>query len=196
MLGYDSVPGRARRRSRSSESDVGWRGFVGNVVRDRRVRQHEIALRSREGSAVHVLVSANGIFSERGQLATIRGQLYDLTPHKQLEEQLSQSQKMEAVGRLAGGIAHDFNNLLMVIGGQTGRLLEQLPEAHALRRNAEAIAAAADRAAGLTQQLLAFSRRQVSRPSLSLNGVRTSTACSARDRRASPASVAVEGIEA
>ena len=93
---------------------------------------------------MHVLVSATGIFSERGQLATIRGQLYDLTAHKQLEEQLSQSQKMEAVGRLAGGIAHDFNNLLMVIGGQTGRLLEQLPEAHALRRNAEAIAAAAD----------------------------------------------------
>ena len=122
---------------------------------------------------MHVLVSATGIFSDRGQLATIRGQLYDLTAHKQLEEQLSQSQKMEAVGRLAGGIAHDFNNLLTVIGGQTGRLLEQMPEATTpLRRNAEAIAAAADRAAGLTQQLLAFSRRQVLSPQvLSLNAV-------------------------
>jgi PAS domain S-box-containing protein len=173
MLGYDSVPEAVHGGALAIfGGDVGWRGFVGNVVRDRRVRQHEIALRSREGSAVHVLVSATGIFSERGQLATIRGQLYDLTAHKQLEEQLSQSQKMEAVGRLAGGIAHDFNNLLMVIGGQTGRLLEQLPEAHALRRNAEAIAAAADRAAGLTQQLLAFSRRQVLSPQvLSLNTV-------------------------
>ena len=173
MLGYDSVPEAVHGGALAIfGGDVGWRGFVGNVVRDRRVRQHEIALRSREGSAVHVLVSATGIFSERGQLATIRGQLYDLTAHKQLEEQLSQSQKMEAVGRLAGGIAHDFNNLLMVIGGQTGRLLDQLPEAHALRRNAEAIASAADRAAGLTQQLLAFSRRQVLSPQvLSLNTV-------------------------
>ena len=152
--------------------DVNWRGFVGDVARDRRVRQHEMALRGREGTPIHVLVSASGFFDERGQLATVRGQLYDLTAHKQLEEQLSQSQKMEAVGRLAGGIAHDFNNLLMVIGGQTGRLLEALPGGNELRRNAEAIAAAADRAAGLTQQLLAFSRRQVLSPRvLSLNTV-------------------------
>jgi PAS domain S-box-containing protein len=152
--------------------DVNWRSFAGGVARDRRVRQHEMALRGREGGPVHVLVSATGFFDDGGQLTTIRGQLYDLTAHKQLEEQLSQSQKMEAVGRLAGGIAHDFNNLLMVIGGQTGRLLEQLPEDEPLRKNAEAIAAAADRAAGLTQQLLAFSRRQVLSPQvLSLNAV-------------------------
>ncbi len=173
MLGYESVREAVEGGALAIfGGDVGWRGFVGGVARDRRVRQHEIALRSRDGGAVHVLVSATGLFSERGQLATIRGQLYDLTAHKQLEEQLSQSQKMEAVGRLAGGIAHDFNNLLMVIGGQTGRLLEQLPETEPLRRNAEAIAAAADRAAGLTQQLLAFSRRQVLSPQvLSLNTV-------------------------
>jgi PAS domain S-box-containing protein len=173
MLGYES--GREAVQVSALAifgGDVSWRGFVGSVARDRRVRQHEIALRSRDGGAVHVLVSATGLFSDRGQLATIRGQLYDLTAHKQLEEQLSQSQKMEAVGRLAGGIAHDFNNLLMVIGGQTGRLLEQLPETEPLRRNAEAIAAAADRAAGLTQQLLAFSRRQVLSPRVvSLNAV-------------------------
>ncbi len=173
MLGYESgheaVQGGALA---IFGGDVSWRDFVGGVARDRRVRQHEMALRGRDGVAVHVLVSATGLFSERGQLATIRGQLYDLTAHKQLEEQLSQSQKMEAVGRLAGGIAHDFNNLLMVIGGQTGRLLEQLPETEPLRRNAEAIAAAADRAAGLTQQLLAFSRRQVLSPQVvSLNAV-------------------------
>jgi PAS domain S-box-containing protein len=173
MLGYDDVREAIDRGALAIfGGDVSWRGFVGSVARDRRVRQHEIALRRHDGGAVHVLVSATGLFSDRGQLATIRGQLYDLTAHKQLEEQLSQSQKMEAVGRLAGGIAHDFNNLLMVIGGQTGRLLEQLPEHEPLRRNAEAIAAAADRAAGLTQQLLAFSRRQVLSPQvLSLNTV-------------------------
>jgi signal transduction histidine kinase len=152
--------------------DVNWRAFVGSIVRERRVRQQEIALRDREGNQVHVLVSANGLFTDNGQIDTIRGQLYDLTPHQQLEEQLSQSQKMEAVGRLAGGIAHDFNNLLMVVGGQAGRLLDRLPSDSALRPGAEAIAAAADRAAGLTQQLLAFSRRQVHSPQvLSPNAV-------------------------
>jgi PAS domain S-box-containing protein len=173
MLGYESVREAVQGGALATfGGEVSWRDFVASLARDRRMRQQEMALRSRHGGAVHVLVSATGLFSERGQLATIRGQLYDLTGHKQLEEQLSQSQKMEAVGRLAGGIAHDFNNLLMVIGGQTGRLLEQLPESEPLRRNAEAIAAAADRAAGLTQQLLAFSRRQVLSPQIvSLNAV-------------------------
>ena len=173
MLGYDDEPDVLRRGATAIfGGESSWMGIAGGVARERRVRQHEIALRRSDGGAVHVLVSATGVFGDRGQLAAIRGQLYDLTAHKQLEEQLSQSQKMEAVGRLAGGIAHDFNNLLMVIGGQTGRLLEQLADDDPMRRNAEAIAAAADRAAGLTQQLLAFSRRQVLSPQvLSLNAV-------------------------
>jgi PAS domain S-box-containing protein len=173
MLGYADVAEAVAGGARAIYGgDVSWRGFAGEVARDRRVRQREMALQGRDGTPVHVLVSATGFFDDHGQLSTVRGQLYDLTGHKQLEEQLSQSQKMEAVGRLAGGIAHDFNNLLMVIGGQTGRLLEALPEGSELRRNAEAIEAAADRAAGLTQQLLAFSRRQVLSPRvLSLNSV-------------------------
>ncbi|MEO7274049.1 MAG: ATP-binding protein, partial [Vicinamibacterales bacterium] len=173
MLGYqDQADVLARGAGVIFAGESSWTVIAGGVARERRVRQHEIALRRSDGGAVHVLVSATGVFTDRGQLAAIRGQLYDLTAHKQLEEQLSQSQKMEAVGRLAGGIAHDFNNLLMVIGGQTGRLLEQMPEDDPMRRHAEAIAAAADRAAGLTQQLLAFSRRQVLSPQvLSLNAV-------------------------
>jgi signal transduction histidine kinase len=81
-----------------------------------------------------------------------------------VDSRLSQSQKMEAVGRLAGGLAHDFNNLLTIIGGQAERLHQELPVEHELRRSAEAVLQAADRAAGLTQQLLAFSRRQVLAP--------------------------------
>ena len=80
----------------------------------------------------------------------------DITERKLLEEQLVQSQKMEAVGRLAGGIAHDFNNLLTIIGGNTRLLLEGLSTFDALRGNAEEVAKASERAAALTKQLLTF----------------------------------------
>jgi two-component system, cell cycle sensor histidine kinase and response regulator CckA len=88
----------------------------------------------------------------------------DVTDRKQLEEQFRQAQKMEAVGRLAGGIAHDFNNLLMVIQGYADLLADRLPVGEALHRNAEQIQTAAQRAAALTQQLLAFSRKQILAP--------------------------------
>lgn len=90
----------------------------------------------------------------------------DVTDRKQLEEQLRHSQKMEAVGRLAGGIAHDFNNLLMVIQGYADLLAERLPSNDSLRRNAEQIQTAAQRASALTRQLLAFSRKQMLAPSV------------------------------
>jgi PAS domain S-box-containing protein len=85
----------------------------------------------------------------------------DITEHKRLETQFFQSQKMETVGRLAGGIAHDFNNLLTVIKGYTQLSLIELPEDHPSRENIEEIRKASERAAELTQKLLAFSRRQV-----------------------------------
>jgi len=90
----------------------------------------------------------------------------DVTERRRLEEQVRQSQKMEAVGRLAGGIAHDFNNLLMVIQGYADLLAERLPADDSLQRSAEQIQTAAQRAASLTRQLLAFSRRQVLAPSV------------------------------
>jgi PAS domain S-box-containing protein len=88
----------------------------------------------------------------------------DVTDRKQLEEQFRQAQKMEAVGRLAGGIAHDFNNLLMVIQGYADLLADRLPAGESLHRNAVQIQTAAQRAAALTQQLLAFSRKQILAP--------------------------------
>src|SRR6202790_3559193 len=84
-----------------------------------------------------------------------------ITDPRQLEEQLRQAQKMDAVGRLAGGVAHDFNNLLMVINGYTEVLLEQLDKGGDLHSKVQSIQQAADRAATLTRQLLAFSRKQL-----------------------------------
>jgi PAS domain S-box-containing protein len=96
----------------------------------------------------------------------------NVTERRKLEEQLRQSQKMEAVGRLAGGIAHDFNNLLLVINGYSEILLHHIGEKSSLRKDVEAIRQAGDRAASLTRQLLAFSRRQVLQPKmLDLNGL-------------------------
>jgi PAS domain S-box-containing protein len=89
---------------------------------------------------------------------------FDITDRRKLEDQILQSQKMESLGRLAGGIAHDFNNLLMVISGYSDLLLNSLEKPETLERGLNEIRRAGERGAELTQQLLAFSRRQPSQP--------------------------------
>ncbi len=92
------------------------------------------------------------------------GVALDITERERLTDQLRQSQKMQAIGELAGGVAHDFNNLLMVVKGHSQLLLDRLPDSSPLRPGAQQIEKAADRAASLTRQLLAFSRKQVLQP--------------------------------
>ena len=112
----------------------------------------------------------------QAESGTIFGFIRDVTEARQLEEQLRQSQKMEAIGRLAGGIAHDFNNLLTVINGYSEMVLQDLPKTDPLRLALSAIRNAGDRAAELTSQLLAFSRKAIIEPKiLDLNEVIKST---------------------
>jgi len=110
--------------------------------------------------------------SSEGETLGVVGVALDITDRQHLLDQLRQSQKMQAVGELAGGVAHDFNNLLMVVKGHAEILLDRLPEKSTLRRGLEQIHGASERAASLTRQLLAFSRKQVLQPRvLDLNEV-------------------------
>jgi PAS domain S-box-containing protein len=119
------------------------------------------------------------VLNEQGEPVRMLGVVQDVTEMKRAadalqrsEEQLRQSQKMEAVGRLAGGVAHDFNNLLTVIGGYCAMSLPSLAAGQPLQKNMMEIQKAAERAASLTSQLLAFSRKQVLQPRvLQLNEV-------------------------
>src|SRR5258708_39421501 len=127
----------------------------------------------KEGSATEIRVSGRAV-SDSGKERTFELFAEDVTERRALEQQLRQSQKMEAVGRLAGGIAHDFNNLLMVISGYSEFLLDRLGPEPALRAPAQEIANAAGRATSLTRQLLAFILQQMLPPQiLDLNGVVT-----------------------
>jgi PAS domain S-box-containing protein len=106
----------------------------------------------------------------QGRPSSMIGTVQDITDRRRLEEQLLQSQKMEAIGRLAGGVAHDFNNLLTAIIGYADLLARRVKGTPRLEHNVAEILEAAERAAGLTRQLLAFSRKQVLQPRvLSLN---------------------------
>jgi PAS domain S-box-containing protein len=110
--------------------------------------------------------------SSEGEIIGVVGVALDITDRQHLLDQLRQSQKMQAVGELAGGVAHDFNNLLMVVKGHAEMLLDRLPETSSMRHGIEQMQSASERAAGLTRQLLAFSRRQVLQPRiLDLNEV-------------------------
>ena len=127
---------------------------------------------SKDGTEIAIEHSAAPIRDDDGKVRGVILVFRDVTGRRQLEEQLSHSQKMEAVGRLAGGVAGDFNNLLTVVTGYSELLRSELGPSNPMHRFAEEILYAAERAAALTRQLLAFSRGQAAQPKLlDLNGV-------------------------
>jgi len=139
------------------------------------VRDYETKIIRRDGAHIWILFSAT-IFPDQG---FIEGSIMDITGRKQaeeekekLQEQLTQAQKMESVGRLAGGVAHDFNNMLGVILGHTELALERVQPPHPLHTDLREIQKAAQRSADLTKQLLTFARKQIISPQvLDLNRV-------------------------
>ena len=131
----------------------------GEVITD-----EEMEVVRADGTRAAVLVSSAPIRNPEGTILAGALTFHDVTERTQLEHQLRQAQKMEAMGRLAGGVAHDFNNLLTVIGGYGQMVRDALDPKSPLRRDIEAILEASDRASTLTRQLLTFSRRQMVEP--------------------------------
>jgi len=125
---------------------------------------HEYRIQRPDGQIRWVQSKIKPFLSGKGNLVRIDGVISDITERKRLEEQLLHSQKLEGIGRLAGGIAHDFNNLLTAIGGHSELLLNSLESTSPLRWEIDEIRKAGERAAALTRQLLAFSRKQILEP--------------------------------
>jgi two-component system, cell cycle sensor histidine kinase and response regulator CckA len=165
ILGYHSVADAlANATTTPYPSPESREELLDRLRRERMLEEVEVELRRRDGEPVHVIQNVIGSFDEAGELVQVKGYLFDITARKQLEEQFLQSQKMEVVGKLAGGVAHDFNNLLTVIRGNTALLLQDVAAGSSSHGDLQEIERAALRAGELTQQLLAFSRRQVLMP--------------------------------
>jgi len=135
-----------------------------SVLRDGAHVNREVALRDPHGLEQRYLTLKVPLRDAAGVVTGLVGISRNITERKKLEEQLRQSQKMEAVGRLAGGIAHDFNNLLTIIFGYSDLLRARVTEVDELREAVDAISDAATRAAELTRQLLAFGRKSMLQP--------------------------------
>ena len=137
-----------------------------SIFREKATAGNTVTLRWRHKNGNLIWIEQHHVLVRNpyGVLHAVECIARDITERKSLEEQFRQAQKMEAIGRLAGGVAHDFNNLLTVINGYSAQALTELSKSDPFHEEFGEIARAGDRAAGLTRQLLAFSRRQMLQP--------------------------------
>ncbi len=166
LFGYSAAEAIGRRSTflapedRRDESTE----LVERLLRGEEVIDFETVRVAKDGRLIDVVVTANPITDAEGQLIGVAAIYHDITERKRLEEQLIQSQKMEALGGLAGGVAHDFNNLLAVILNYGTFIQDDLPEDHPARADVAEMISAAQRGAVLVRQLLSFARREAVRP--------------------------------
>jgi PAS domain S-box-containing protein len=138
--------------------------FVELVNETSYAREYEVLMKRKDGEKLWVLITSTALHDSQGSVTGFRGIIRDVTEHKKLEQQLLQSQKMEAIGLLAGGIAHDFNNILTAVIGYGNLLKKNLQDNDRLRGYADQVLESGHRASRLTKSILAFSRKQVLKP--------------------------------
>ncbi len=174
ISGYDrsEVMGGNPRILKSGRHDADYYQTMWNMLRQGKVWSGTLIDRKKDGSLFEEFAVISPVRDATGRIVNYVAVKRDVTHETEMQEQLRQSQKMEAVGQLAGGIAHDFNNLLTGIMGYCELLLTRLAGDGSVRHDIEEIRKAAGRATALTQQLLAFSRKQVFQVKVvNLNGV-------------------------
>ena len=174
VTGYskEETIGQNSRLLKSDKHDPAFYGQMWATIMQGQVWSGHLTNKRKDGSLYEEDATISPIRDTSGVLSGFVAVKRDVTERLRLEDQLRQAQKLESIGRLAGGVAHDFNNLLTVINGYSGFLLRALKAGNPLRSYAEEITTAGERAASLTKQLLAFSRKQVIEPKvLDLNAI-------------------------
>jgi PAS domain S-box-containing protein len=166
ITGYsrDDVIGRNPRFLKSGQHDNDYYDALWKTILEGHVWTGQFINRKENGSLYHTEGTIAPLYDEDGNLSGFVSARHDITDRLRLESELLQAQKMESIGRLAGGVAHDFNNLLTVITGYSGLVESELNVTDRRRQYVKEIRVAGERAATLTRQLLAFSRKQTFRP--------------------------------
>jgi len=178
MLGFDSpeelVSARDDVRNQEYVNPELRSAFVRSIEEHDVVHSFEYQVYRKDGKIIWVSESAHAVRDTTGEILHFEGTVQDITERRELEQQLRQMQKIEAIGRLAGGVAHDFNNILMAISSYSELLARKIPKDDPSQRYPEEILRATNRGSSLTQGLLAFSRKQVVSPKVvELNGLIT-----------------------
>jgi len=162
IYGYDTLEELQRSTVNDHYQDPGERSrFLQEIGAQGYLKDCELQMQKKDGTPIWVLCNATAVFDETGSLKWVDGIHEDITERKRLEEQLRQAQKMEAIGTLAGGVAHDFNNILTAIIGFGNLLKVEVGDNEDAQNYLDPILVSADKAAQLTQSLLAFGRKQI-----------------------------------